>query len=298
MHNRVAGGKKEINTHVIVVGYGAAWANELPGLYQGSKKEQQRAKIAVNESKISISNLAEPKQLRESMKIAWRYGLNQKSGSSATDVSLESQEMEKNDYCYQFDITQRLSPAPGGQEISFVPVSDAIPKQIRSIVEQNVKNGRVVRIVMPHLLHPLLFPPPFSSSFKLLPILHSLRAILRQYPHNVALVASLPTELYSRQDTLARNVEMLMDSVIELQQFNQEMMELIEKSYKNEPSKILHGLVQIYKLPSLSERGLMTVHMGEYAFKNGKKKFEIEEWRIPVEDDSKDEAATTKDIEF
>ena len=32
----------------------------------------------------------------------------------------------------------------------------------------------------------------------------------------------------------------------------------------------------------------MMVHDGEYAFKNGRKKFEIEEWSIPVEDDSKD----------
>ena len=49
----------------------------------------------------------------------------------------------------------------------------------------------------------------------------------------------------------------------------------------------------------------MMVHDGEYAFKNGRKKFEIEEWSIPVEDDSKDDThqtqeggTTTKNIDF
>lgn len=73
-------------------------------------------------------------------------------------------------------------------------------------------------------------------------------------------------------------LEILFDSAIHLQPFNQEMSQLIEKAYKNEPSKIQQGLVNIIKVPVLSERGLMMVHDGEFAFKNGRKKFEIEEW--------------------
>lgn len=38
-------------------------------------------------------------------------------------------------------------------------------------------------------------------------------------------------------------------------------------------------------MPVLSARGMMMVRNGEYAFKNGRKKFEIEEWGIPVEDE-------------
>lgn len=118
---------------------------------------------------------------------------------------------------------------------------------------------------------------------------------------------SLPVDLYPRSSTTTTLIENLCDSVIHLQPFNQAMSQLIEKAYKNEPAKIQHGLVNILKLPVLSERGLMTIHQGEYAFKNGRKKFEIEEWGIPVEDDANDndssnpsqpEKQTTKNIDF
>ena len=117
---------------------------------------------------------------------------------------------------------------------------------------------------------------------------------------NLVLICSLPLDLYPRETHITSMIESIMDSVIHLQPFNQEMTLLIEKAYKNEPSKIQQGLVNIIKLPILSERGLMMIHDGEYAFKNGRKKFEIEEWGIPVEDDSKDDAnaQTTKNIEF
>ena len=34
------------------------WANDLPGVYKGSSKEQKKAKIIENESKVSVSNLS------------------------------------------------------------------------------------------------------------------------------------------------------------------------------------------------------------------------------------------------
>ncbi|KAK7678200.1 hypothetical protein QCA50_018766 [Cerrena zonata] len=213
IHNRLE--KDQLHSHTIVIGLGAAWAKELPGLYKGSSKEQKKAKIQENESKVSVSNLSSApnsNRAEKDMKIAWRYGLNNK----------KQQEQENNTvyehYNNQFDITQKFT---------------------------------------------------------------SLTLIL----------------------------ENLADSVIHLQPFNQQMSALIEKAYKNEPAKIQQGLVNIFKLPVLSDKGMMMVYEGEYAFKNGRKKFEIEEWGIPVEDDDSNNnnashdghdhgPQTTKNIDF
>ncbi|CAK7894350.1 elongator complex protein 4 [[Candida] anglica] len=306
MHNRL-NDKRNINTHVIVVGFQQEWAKELPGLYKGSSKEQKKAKIAANESKLSISNLSNSTagttaRSDKDLKIAWRYGLNKKP-EDADDTEVSSGGA-KDDYNHQFDITQRLVPTPASQEVTFVPVndqSDRIIKQIESILVNQLKSdsSKVIRLVIPNFLNPSIYPPTFSSPQVMMPFMHSLRSLLRKYSNNLVAISSISLDLYPKDTNSTFNLETLADSVIQLQPFNQEMSQLIEKAYKNEPAKIQHGLVHIVKVPILSERGLMMVHDGEYAFRNGKKKFEIEPWGIPVDDDSKDEEKqTTKNIEF
>ncbi|KAK6455486.1 Elongator complex protein 4 [Scheffersomyces xylosifermentans] len=314
LHNRVV--KDQINAHVIAVGVSPQWANDLPGLYKGSSKEQKKAKILANESKVSVSNLSGTSTAPRSendMKIAWRYGINGGNRRSESPEAYENSTYEH--YNNQFDITQKLTPGPNSSDISFVSVGSGlnglshiqIIQQIQSIIQRQIKNnpGIVIRIVIPGLLNPTTYSPLACSPTFIFPFVHALRSILRQNGNNVVLVASLSLDLYPRDSNLAHTLETLIDSCIHLQPFNQEMSQLIEKAYKNEPSKIQQGLVNIIKLPVLSEKGLMMVHEGEYAFKNGRKRFEIEAWGIPVEDTEKEEGhstmeggKTSKNIEF
>lgn len=279
LHNRL---ENSTGTHSVIVGMNQMWASELPSIYKGSSRDQKRAKVLENESKMSVSNMKEAGGSRD-MKIAWRYGINKQQAVS---------EEPDDQYNHQFDITTKLVPGPSAAEITFVGISPSALRtvvQITTVVEQHVRAGRVVRIVIPGLLNPSLYPPACSSPSYIVPLAHMLRALTRKYPENVVVVASLAVDLYSRESTVTANLEALFDGVVHLQPFNQEMSQLIERAYKNEPSKVQHGLVNVFKVPVLSERGVMAVHVGEYAFKNGRKRFEIEEWGIPVEDDAKDD---------
>lgn len=294
MHNRI--NKETAYSHVVVIGMSSLWANELPGLYKGSSKEQKKAKIKEKESQISVSNLT-----NQDMKIAWRYGINNKKQEAEAEQGDQQQVYEH--YNNQFDITQKLVPGPSAQDISFIPLSanyNQIIHQLNSIITNQLRNnqGKTVRIIIPNLLNPSIYPPAFSAPSFIIPFLHSIRAVLAKNPHNLSLILSLPLDLYPRYTSLTLTLEIICDSVIHLQPFNQEMSALIEKAYKNEPAKIQQGLVNIVKLPVLSDKGMMMIYEGEYAFKNGRKKFEIEEWGIPVEDDGGDESQTTKSIDF
>lgn len=292
MHNRVE--KDKVHCHVVVVGVPPAWANNLPGEYKGSSKDQKKARIAADSSKVSVLNMAD-----KDLKIAWRYGL--KTQSSLEDP-LHNTTYEH--YTTQFDITLRLVPGPNPQEISFVPMLGefrSVIGQIKSIVESQVKRlpSKVVRVVLPSFLNPSLYPPQASASTFIIPFFHALQALLRLFPLNMALVASLPLDLYPREGMLTHIFEQLADGVVHLQPFNSDMEQLIERAYKNEPSKIQHGFVNVIKVPILSAKGHMMIQNGEYAFKNGRKKFEIEEWGIPVEEDgSEEQSQTTQNIDF
>ncbi|KAI5949728.1 ELP4 [Candida theae] len=305
MHNRIK--PNSFNSHVIVLGLSPLWSNDLPGLYKGSSKDQKKAKIAENESKVSVSNIAHGSNVSRNdskMKIAWRYGLNKKDvveKESEPGVAYEH-------YSHQFDITQKLQPGPNPQDITYIPLSRTVKdmvNQLTSVIKSQLKSNpsKVIRLVIPGFLNPSIYPPYNTASTFVFPLAHSLRSLLRQFEQNLVLISSISLDLYPRESSLTTILEILFDSAIHLQPFNQEMSQLIEKAYKNEPSKIQQGLVNIIKLPVLSERGLMMIHDGEFAFKNGRKKFEIEEWGIPVEDDSKENETaeggkTVKNIDF
>lgn len=295
VHNRLE--KDVCNSHAVVVGLSSDWTTDLPGLYKGSSKDQKRAQIRAHESKISVSNLSGgAARAEKDMKIAWRYGLHNKSETASESVQNEA-------YSHQFDLSQKLLPGPGPQDVSFVPLSKdprQVLGQIAAIVTSHTRtnSSKVVRIVVPNFLNPSVYGPLHSQNTYVLPFIHGIRALLRQYPTNLVVVASLPLDLYPRDSLITGTIEGLADAVVHLQPFNQAMSLLIERAYKNEPQKVQQGLVHVVKVPVLSERGLMMVHDGEYAFKNGRKRFEIEPWGIPVEDDGTEERPTSKDIEF
>ncbi|ODQ80866.1 hypothetical protein BABINDRAFT_161061 [Babjeviella inositovora NRRL Y-12698] len=310
MHNRLDATKAAPpNTHVIVVGQQSDWGKQLPGLYKGSRKDIKKAKVLEHESKLSVSNLTDAPApgtgsaaAARDLKIAWRYGLNDKKSSGSSENTTYP------DYNNQFDITSRLIPTPSSNEISYIPVTGTlflgVAEQIEGVIRQNLSRvpTKIIRVVVPNLLSPTLYPPHFSSSMEILPFVHQLRALLRKYPGNLSVVSSLALDLYPKHSSTTVLLENLHDAVIHLLPFNQEIAALIERTYKNDPTKIQHGLVNIYKLPVLSERGVMDIRLNEFAFKNGKKKFEIEAWGIPVEDEGEPEGEhghqTTKNIDF
>lgn len=294
MHNRIE--KQVIHSHVIVVGVPAGWAKELPGEYKGSSRDQKKQRLAENSSKVSVENMAE-----KDLKIAWRYGLQNKNAQQQGNEE-DVRPVGKENYMTQFDITQRLLPGPSSQDMSFVPLGTI--QAIISLITQLIQNqlnqgpGRVIRIVIPAFLNPSLYPPQLSTPSFAIPLFSSLQALLKQFPHNLVLLAGIPLDLYPREQFLGHALEQLADGVVALQPFNQEMSALIEKAYKDEPAKIQQGLVDIFKIPVYSAKGMMMTRTGEYAFKNLRKKFEIEEWGIPVEDDGGEQQQTTQNIDF
>ncbi|CAH6722636.1 elongator complex protein 4 [[Candida] jaroonii] len=301
MHNRI---DKSSNCHVIVIGLNSSWSKDLPGVYKGSSKDKKKAAIKEKESAISVSNLSQSSSTRDQdLRIAWRYGLNKKNEDEDS-----SEEVNEN-YTHQFDITERLRPVPDNQEITFVQVSEykKMLAQINDIVKLHLSKNpsKTIRILVPNLLSPSIYPSTFSKSSIVIPFIHGMRSILKSNSSNISLVYSIPTDLYPKTSNLISIIEQLSDSVLQLHPFHQKLSELIEKSYKNEPSKVQHGFLNIVKLPILSERGMMTIHNNEYAFKNGRKRFEIEPWGIPVEvddekpkDDHDHSHQSSKNIEF
>lgn len=289
LHNRLKTAEQAAaSTHVIVVGAPSSWARDLPGEYKGSSKEQKKAQIAQDSAQVSVANMAE-----KDLKIAWRYGL-QKAPSETTKET-ENDDQLSAFYLSQFDITQRLVPGAGPQDITFVPLSPVyttVADQVRKIVQQHVSKNELVRIVVPGLLNPSMYPPHCCTPTYIIPLVHSLKAVVSTTP--LVLMASIALDLFPRESLITHLVEAIMDSVVHLQPFNAAMTALLERAYKNEPAKVQQGLVNILKLPVLSARGMMVVANGEYAFKNGKKRFAIEEWGIPVEDGDEDE----KKMEF
>lgn len=301
-------------THTIVVGTDNSWTRELPGEYKGSKKDVKKQNIIENELKISVQNVINnpSSNQRGSLKIAWRYGLNQ--GTSPKDVTVPNNKYPN--YSTTFDITTRLLPSPTAQEITFVPFSNTesttrLYKQIESIVKSQTNNGtneKVVRITMPNLLNPITYPKHYFSPGEILPFLHLLKNLSRKFSKNVVIVSSVNTE-ESQGNALVKLIEaQVFDFVFQLVPFPHDLVKLLKVSYKNQPNKIQQGFFNILKIYGLSDRGAMTIKMNEYAFRNGRRMFEISEWSIPLEEDTVDDKnkelqgveppSTNKNIEF
>ncbi|CAR28914.1 hypothetical protein ZYGR_0U02730 [Zygosaccharomyces rouxii] len=281
VHNRIDSNKTG-NTHLIVVSLDQSFSKQLPGTYKGSKKDIKRSKIAEEESKLTVQNLAEQAQPSRynDLRIAWRYKLT--DGASKDENPVYNAEEYKN-YSNQFDITTRLMPAPTPQEISFVsPVQplQTVLGQIDRIITQN--KGKLIRILVPSLLHPAMYPPHMFKLSGVVSLVHGLRGIIKKHQSRCALLATVSADMLS--DFMISQVENIFDSVLTLEPFDQEMLKFLERAYKSQPNKVQHGLLHVLKLPVFSERGEMHVAKSEFAFKNGRKRFEIEEWGIPVED--------------
>ncbi|KAH3671737.1 hypothetical protein OGAPHI_000442 [Ogataea philodendri] len=267
------------NTHEILIGLDQQWAKTLPGVYKGSK-EKKKERVQQNESKVSVSNLVDQKN---DLKIAWRYGLNQKK-TETEDSSVD----QYPNYSNQFDITSVMTVAPGPNELTCIPIDD-LNRALKRIEETVMRNpSKVIRMCVPLFLNPMIYQNGLSAP-EILKFVHGLKQILKKYPDQLALLMTINLDLYPRSNALVTYIEQISDAVLELRPFNPKLHELMERVYKSQPAKIKHGHLNIHSLPVLAESGLMCVQEMEYSFKNGRKRFEVEKWSIPVEDEEEKE---------
>lgn len=272
------------NTHLIVLSSNQHFGKELPGLYKGSRKDIKKTKIEEEQSKVTVQNLTEqsnPTRYKD-LKIAWRYKLGDENDGSS-DSNRAVLDNEKKNYNNQFDITTRLVPAPTSSELSFIsPIQP--PQTVLVQLEQAIKRHerKLIRIVIPSLLHPAVYPPKMFSLSGIIPLLHGIRCLVKKYENRCVLFTTLSSDILD--ELLLAQIENTFDSVINLEPFSQEMMQFLERAYKTQPNKVQHGFLHVLKLPVFSDRGEMHVIKSNLAFRNGRKKFEIEEWGIPVDD--------------
>ncbi|CCK67863.1 Elongator subunit ELP4 KNAG_0A01740 [Huiozyma naganishii CBS 8797] len=289
--------REEQGTHLVVLSGNADFARELPGVYQGSRRDVKKTRIAEEESKLSVQNLNDDTPQRTptrytDLKIAWKYKLADERGQEGGKLP----EQGPGDYTAQFDITTRMIPAasvPG--EITMInPVQQSVQTvlaQLEAVLQRH--RGSLVRILAPQFLHPAAYPPGAFAPSYAVALVHGLQSTLRKHSGQCVLMASTPRDILSPM--LACQIENLFDGVIDLDPFPQDMLQYLEKIYRAQPGKVQHGLLHVTKLPVLSAYGEMHERRSHWAFKNGKKRFEIEEWSIPVDDDAAGEtpAAST-----
>ncbi|SMN21192.1 similar to Saccharomyces cerevisiae YPL101W ELP4 Subunit of Elongator complex, which is required for modification of wobble nucleosides in tRNA [Maudiozyma saulgeensis] len=286
---KITGGGDNGNTHLIVLSFYQMFAKELPGVYKGSKKDIKKSKISEEQSKLSVQNLTEkqstPSRYKD-FKIAWKYKLaDEEKEKLNAKKSTNTQELNDDykDYNHQFDITSRIMPAPSNSEISFIspnlPIS-TILTQVEQIIKR--QKNKLIRIIIPSFLHPAMYQPDFFSLSKSISLIHGLRSIVKVHEDRCVLFATVSTDILSK--LLRIQLENLFDAVIDLEPFPQDMLQFLERIYKSQPNKVQHGLLHVLKLPIFSERGEMQVKKSEWAFRNGRKRFEVDEWSIPVDD--------------
>lgn len=292
------------DTRVIVVGAdGPTWGTGLPGEYR-DKKQAKRDKIEKEKGLVGTDN--------SSMKIAWRYGRQ-----AATPSEAGSSPITENNPHYHtvFDFTSRLVPGPvAGREIEYVGggVYFAQPSTPGSFldnlyiqIEAAVSRARtavgphgLIRLVVPALLHPATYPPEASDPAQLLRFLSRLKDLVGASSQvgNLVAFVSLALDLYPRETYLTSWTEQLFDGVIQLEPFPEKLGES-DNSNNDESSgasKPYQGLVHVFRVPVLSARGGMHVRVGEHAFRVSRKRFEIDEWGIPVEDEEPEASSGDK----
>ncbi|AAS50960.2 ABR188Wp [Eremothecium gossypii ATCC 10895] len=308
-HNRAEsrGAQRGGNTHVVVITLNTQYAKELPGIFQGTRKEVKKSRISQEESKVTVQNLAgggaKPVARSQDLRIAWRYGLGDNCGASQRS---EPEIDPHPHYRHQFDITSRMLPAPTATEVSTLSPQQPIATLLRQLeLKLEAQPSQLFRIVIPAFLHPAMYAPSAVQLHEAITLLHGVRSLVKKHREHCVLLATISRDLFSQRGSLFMSqIEAVFDAAICLEPFNQEMQQFLERAYKSQPNKVQHGLVHVLKLPVISDRGEMHVIRSEWAFKNGRKNFAIEEWGIPVEETEQEKddnqlvgtASSTRDI--
>lgn len=275
------------NTHIIVITNNPSLIKEFPGLYKGNNRETKRSKIDAESQKISVENLSHSRgrlSRSDDLKIAWRYSLgdhhkkaDEKAGSPNTST-----------YNNQFDITTRLLPTPTNLEVTVLSPTQQTVQALLQRLDHTLQqhSDKLVRIIWPSILHPAMYPPRMFIPSEILGLTYGIRALLKKHHSHCVLFATISKPVIS--PALRTQLYNLHDGVITIDPFAQDMLDFLERSYKSQPNKVHHGLIHVLKLPIFSERGEMKATHAEWSFKNSRKRFHIEEWSIPVEEDSQD----------
>lgn len=208
------------------------------------------------------SSDAEQKQSESCpMKIAWRY--EQKVESKPT-------KLRPSIYSRDLDFKTTMSPAPQPQEVSYImgksleSISEGLISELKRLRRSN--SELLIRIVVPNILHPAVYPHICSEPRHFAPFILSLVKTCHEF-HASAFV-SWSLSLYPRNEILTSLFERLVDGVLELEPFENEDVQ---------------GFIHILKLPYIFDSGVMVERRGEYAFKLGRSQFEVSTWSIPVE---------------
>lgn len=281
--------KGQETTHTVAITMNGHLGQELPGVYKGSRREQKKTQIKEETSKLSVQNLNEssgrhvPTRYKD-LKIAWKYGYADEGKDNTVSVNQD----EYKDYQNQFDITTRLIPAPRPTELTIIPIKSPIQTIVQELEQIITKRhtDKLIRIVLPNFLHPAMYSPTMFAPQHCINLIYSIKSLLKMHQDRVVFFVTMSIDPIS--SFLRTQIELLMDGVITLDPFPQEMLQFLEKAYKGQPNKVQQGLVHITKLPILSDRGEMNQIKSEFAFRNSKKTFAIEEWSIPVEDEDTD----------
>lgn len=199
-------------------------------------------------------------------------------------------------FCHAFDLTKRL-PVPDSKVFNFIPirvVSQPV-SPFHSILEAlkehlaSSPSSMIHRVLIPVLLSPVIYPSHASSPQYVLQFLHSLRALLRQYPTQLVIMMTLPLMLYPRSTGLSRWMELLSDGVIELSPFPNSDLDGPSKSSgaATAQEEKPQGMVKVHSLPVFSEKGGGGASGDDLAFTVSRRKFVIKPFNLPpVEGDT------------
>ncbi|KAI1124649.1 Elongator complex protein 4 [Nemania abortiva] len=239
-----------------VLGLHENWRAELPGLSTDSKSS----------SKSEASS-------GDKMKIAWRYESLGSAGAARDREAQRAQGASNTSatvpFCHTFDLTKRLSPGdvkgqvgfhqsmtipgPGGQQTS---VFKLFIKDLSSKLA-NSPPSSVHRVIVPNLLSPTMYLSSSSLPQEVLQFLHSLRALLRQYPKSLTVLITLPLSLYPRTTGLTRWIELLCDGVLEFIPLQSTTIHKPPPSSKGDgkDDEKVQGLIKVHSLPIFHEKG-------------------------------------------
>ncbi|KAK9469987.1 Elongator complex protein 4 [Dipodascopsis tothii] len=231
---------------VLVAGVGPGWHLELPAAAAATPVADAPAPAA------------------DSLRIAWRYrNVGVRPDAPATPASF------RRDWI----LTARMVPAA---RVEYAP---ADLDGVLTAVRRALAAPGVVRLVLPGFLAPLAWPLEAIDPAKLVPFAARLRALLRTHSDRLVVLLTTPTALLADAEPVLPLLRGLVDGAVALRPFT-EATDPYKGSSTDQPRA--QGLVDVLKVPVLSDRGLMLVRRGELAFRVSKHRFVIEDWGIPI----------------
>ncbi|KIH93007.1 elongator complex protein 4 [Sporothrix brasiliensis 5110] len=205
--------------HVHVLGVGAGWRTELPGLASASSSSS-RGKHAQDAAS-------------DKMKIAWRYEAlaprptakpqrGSTQGTPGTPIAT---------FCHTFDLTKRLAPTDIKGTLHASPLPNPLQPSLQPELENSpirtflasisaslasTPPSTIHRVVLPSFLAPTLYAMDGWSFPYVLGLFAGLRSLLRDHGRRLTVMLSLSTTLYERHNEYVRQLENLCDNVVEL----------------------------------------------------------------------------------